>query len=241
MSYSDPKDEIYLVGFSRGAYTVRCVASFISDVGLLTKFGLHYLRPLFKLWRQQREKGNSVEDVRSSTLYECLVAEQLIRAPNDVILKACVVWDTVSALGTPALYNAPQYRYGKLTFVDHDVPDTLQLVFHALALNEYRGDFKPVLWAPSASCTVVKQCWFMGAHSDVGGGNKDMGLSNLTLIWMIAQLREHTDLGICDQTVSKFLSSDWRQPLTDTRTSANLQVSHSLRGQYSPAPETPID
>ena len=51
LNYRGPEDEIYLVGFSRGAYTVRCLASFIGSVGLLTKAGLVHINAVYRSWR----------------------------------------------------------------------------------------------------------------------------------------------------------------------------------------------
>jgi len=66
----------------------------------------------------------------------------------------------------------------------------IDFAIQALALNERRKAFQPTVWRADPG-TDLKQCWFLGAHSDVGGGNEDTGLANLALVWMIAQLDKH--------------------------------------------------
>ena len=114
--------------------------------------------------------------------------------------------DTVSALGLPAPLGLPQLTSKKLAFVDDDLSPRLKNVFHALVLNGRRKDFKPVIWANVPVATNVKQCWFLGAHSDVGGGNEDVGLANITLLWMIAQLRIYTRLTISKEYPKGFFT-----------------------------------
>lgn len=65
-----------------------------------------------------------------------------------------------------------------------------------MSLNEVRAPFSPTLWkkTPDNKVTVLKQCWFPGAHSSVGGGDPSHGLSDITLAWMIQQLTDCTDL-----------------------------------------------
>jgi hypothetical protein len=123
-----------------------------------------------------------------------------------VTIRACAGWETVSALGVPAPFGWPSVGKDEVAFIDDAIPDNIDYVFHALALNERRKTFKPVIWGnPSRWTKRVKQCWFLGAHSDVGGGYEDIGLSNITLIWMIAQLQKHTKLKFSDATLKKYL------------------------------------
>ena len=99
----------------------------------------------------------------------------------------------------------PKIEYTKLAFVDNEILPRLKNSFHALALNEKREDYTPLIWADNSRPTRIKQCWFLGAHSDVGGGNKDIGLANLTLVWMVAQLRKYTGLSISDESLQNIL------------------------------------
>jgi uncharacterized protein (DUF2235 family) len=93
--------------------------------------------------------------------------------------------------------------------VDNSVPQIVDKVFHALALNERRALFKPNIWSDSSNNRGndlnIKQCWFLGAHSDIGGGYEDIGLANLSLIWMVAQLKTYTYLKISDHSLKQLL------------------------------------
>ena len=84
------------------------------------------------------------------------------------------------------------------SFVNSKVPQHVQHAFHALAIDEHRNLFTPTLWEQPDEphrLNVLKQCWFPGSHSNIGGSWPDAGISNITLAWMISQL-EDTDGGI---------------------------------------------
>ncbi|KAF2817752.1 uncharacterized protein BDZ99DRAFT_374890 [Mytilinidion resinicola] len=192
------KDEIVLIGFSRGAFTVRSIASFMTDVGLLEKAGLNYMLKLYGLWSNQlsrkREKDAmfpgippSTPKIRMRRLCRLLEDRNLLR--RGVKIKVCAVWDTVGSLGVPLPGPIPQRASKKLAFVNSALLENIDVAVQALALNEHRKHFQPTVWSTN-SRTKLRQCWFLGAHSDVGGGYEDTGLANLTLVWMIAQLTE---------------------------------------------------
>ncbi|KAL9046519.1 MAG: hypothetical protein Q9214_000660, partial [Letrouitia sp. 1 TL-2023] len=191
LNYNNVEDEIYLVGFSRGAYTAYVLASFISSIGLLTKTGLFYLHDVYGLWHQGSYNASGKVDMLD-VVKEALKNVDFLR--TNIKIEACAVWDTVSSLGLPAPAGIPKLNYTGYDFVDKAMPENVKNVFHGLALNEVRRDFKPILFTNPHKDTLLKQCWFLGAHSDVGGGSDDMGLANISLLWMIAQLQAHTDL-----------------------------------------------
>ena len=190
-NYSNPKDEIVLIGFSRGAFTVRSIAAFMDDVGLLTKTGLGYLSQLYDEWKKA-----------GATPYLCteLEEEKLLR--KDINIEICAVWDTVGSLGFPMPGPIPQRASKKLGFVNSKLSKNILLAIQALALNESRKHFMATVWAKGDAPGILKQCWFLGAHSDVGGGNEDPGLANITLMWMIAQMEEH--IGFDPQRLAEF-------------------------------------
>jgi hypothetical protein len=79
-------------------------------------------------------------------------------------------------------------RYG---FHSTDLSNSIKHAFHALALDEHRGPFKPTLWQKTPnSSTTLKQVWFPGVHTNIGGGYNDQELADITLIWMIQQLQQ---------------------------------------------------
>lgn len=181
-------DEIILVGFSRGAFTVQCLASLISQVGLLQANCLYYLRGLFTLWanRHFTRVGRGREQPIQDALEEhvrMFVAEGITQK---VKIKACAVWDTVSSLGLPTPWPRP------LSHVGSTVPEAVQNAFHALAIDETRETFKPCIWkSKEHPTTFVRQSWFLGSHSDVGGSG-DAALGTVTLVWMIGLLQART-------------------------------------------------
>jgi uncharacterized protein (DUF2235 family) len=225
LNFGNPDDEIYLIGFSRGAYTARCLAALIGTIGLLTKAGLVHINTLYKGWSKNQAADDSM-GVRFESMLAKMERDNHLR--RRINIEACAVWDTVSAIGLPRILTdmgsylvdmipagqllqlIPNTNaslvYNKLAFIDESIPRTLKNAFQALALNEMRTDFKPVFWANPPDTTVVKQCWFLGSHSDVGGGYADAGLANLTLVWMIAQLRTYTKLGISNEALRDYLT-----------------------------------
>lgn len=85
----------------------------------------------------------------------------------------------------------PQPKSSEFAFVDTKIEPHIENAFQALALDERRRTFQPTVWEKpehQAWPLRMKQCWFPGVHSDVGGSYKDGDLANLTLTWMISQL-----------------------------------------------------
>ena len=165
--------EIHLIGFSRGAFAVRCLACLIEDIGLIRSLYLEKIYDdVYDFWKKKDKISmqNWIKDGRGySAIYPVNIA-------------SCGVWDTVSALKSPST----------LSFVHDRVPSNLKFAFQALALHERRQMYKPVLWNQiPGRHTCIRQCWFAGDHSDIGGGWYDGGLANLTLIWMLAQYQKH--------------------------------------------------
>ncbi|KAK6386667.1 hypothetical protein LTR65_008866 [Meristemomyces frigidus] len=202
-------DEIYLVGFSRGAFTARSVGAFIAEVGLLTAVGLDSFYPIFKDWENQVDTkykpqyGSSAWPVRRPSFNDPSYMPKLVEAglttPN-IPIKAIAVWDTVGTLGVPEidvlglkLFDSTHREY---SFVNTEVPANLEYAYQALALDEERKTFSPTVWespkpgAPS-SLQILKQCWFPGVHSNIGGGYQDTSMADITLAWMVSQLQRH--------------------------------------------------
>lgn len=123
------------------------------------------------------------------------------RLLHRVKIKACVVWDTVSALGLPT----PWPR--SLSFVGKKIPEAIENAFQVLALDERRAQFKPCIWdSKEGEDTHVKQCWFLGSHTNVGG-NGDAVLGAVALIWIIGQLQENTNVTFNEREVMKHLKN----------------------------------
>lgn len=188
VAHFEPGDEIYLVGFSRGAYTARSVAGLIRNVGVLRREEAGRLEEAYDLYRD-RDPARAPEGAEAVEFRRRYSQETRIR---------CVgVWDTVGALGIP-LSDTPVVRLlnRRWRFHDTQLSSRVETAFQALAVDERREPFKPTLWQPvrdlrepGSAAQRVEQVWFAGSHSDVGGGYRERGLADLTLWWMVDRLR----------------------------------------------------
>lgn len=174
-----PGDRVFLFGYSRGAFAVRSLAGVIDRVGLLTQDAATE-RNVMLAWRYYRRAAPSAAE-RAFVSRHCHAR---------VEIEMIGAFDTVKALGVrlPLLWrwSDPQHE-----FHNHHLSPIVRHGFHALALDETRAVFQPVLWDTGAGDWRgrVEQVWFRGAHSDVGGQISGMeaarGLSNIPLVWML--------------------------------------------------------
>lgn len=176
----DQGDELFLFGFSRGAYTVRALAGFLNKCGILGRDRATQIPEAFRFYKKRRVKPGSEE-----------AAEW--RAQNGVAERGEVrflgVWDTVGALGVPTRVLA--FVDEQDLFYDAELGSSVLAARHAVAIDEKREDFTPTLWDVKEAVDM-KQVWFAGVHSDVGGGtgSKDGRLlSDIPLAWMAAEAR----------------------------------------------------
>lgn len=178
-----PGDRIILIGYSRGAYAVRSLAGVIDIVGLVkTKCATQ--RVITTAYRHYRTGGRSkfAEKFR----------EEHCHPRDETPVEAVAVWDTVKALG---LRVPIAWRFIKSAhaFHNHTLGPHVRNGFHALALDETREAYAPVLWnTPSQWTGRMEQVWFRGSHADVGGqvgrvpGARP--LANIPLVWMLDRL-----------------------------------------------------
>jgi len=143
-----------------------------------------------------------------------------------VRIKACGVWDSVRSVLGNMLRD---------TLIRTEIPKNIEEIYHALSLDEKTKGFQPTLWQSEA----IKQCWFSGYHSDIGGGNPDVGLANITLVWMIAQFVNHTDLCFNEVRLLDFLSPayvDMKRgvELSHTLTTGTLSSLDPITQQFFP-------
>jgi uncharacterized protein (DUF2235 family) len=183
LTHYEPGDELFLFGFSRGAYTVRSVAGFIRNCGLLRRKHANRLEDAYALYRRRDADSNpraiEAELFRKSFTYEAF--------DHEVRMKFIGVWDTVGALGIPIGYVGKVSRtLLRLQFHDVKLSSYVDNAFHALAIDERRAPFTPTKWdqQPHAHRQRLEQVWFAGVHSNVGGGYEDPGLSDVALLWM---------------------------------------------------------
>jgi uncharacterized protein (DUF2235 family) len=194
-------DEIHIVGFSRGAYTARALGGMIAKVGLLNpktydpanKVDAYRLG--IAAWSKSKgvmlTEANKLSGIKGHLLnyVESFLASQL--RPDslipDVKIKSIGVWDTVGSLGIPAY--AGDERYDLFRFINTALSNQVDNGFHAMSIDELRIDFPVTRWDERKG---VRQVWFAGAHSDVGGGYPpaECGLSDIGLDWMMKRLAE---------------------------------------------------
>ena len=193
-----PGDEIWLFGFSRGAYTARSLGGMIRKCGLL------------------RRDGGAIADDAVAAAY-AFYRDTVVKPGDDAAaawraarsletdIHFIGVWDTVGALGIPGTAAWFPFARKRDQFHDTDLSHIVKHAYQALALDEHRADFAPTKWtrnpdmlAPGESPTAkkpeqveVEQRWFVGAHADVGGGNDHDGanrtpdpLSDPPLAWL---------------------------------------------------------
>ncbi len=177
----EPGDEVYIFGFSRGAYTARSLGGMIGNVGLLTRHALvaEKLPEAVARYRRVDPAGGRTGQSTAEFKHDYCHAETPITFLG--------VFDTVGALGVPgALRRGHQF---------HDVRlgAAVRCARQALAVDEARMKFEPCLWETGDGETEdprVRQVWFEGAHSDVGGGYGQTGLSDTALLWMVAEAND---------------------------------------------------
>ncbi|NBD30606.1 MAG: DUF2235 domain-containing protein [Alphaproteobacteria bacterium] len=176
-----PGDRIILAGFSRGAYAVRSLAGIVDLVGLV-RADCATERMIRQAYRHYRAGARGP------------VAEAFCRdyCQQDVQIEAVAVWDTVKALGLrlPLLWQVAEEKH---RFHNHELGPCIQHGFHALAHDETREAYAPVLWAcPPERTARVEQVWFRGTHGDVGGQlggfHPARPLANISLVWMLERL-----------------------------------------------------
>ncbi|QHG65331.1 DUF2235 domain-containing protein [Pseudomonas putida] len=182
-----PGMDIYLFGFSRGAYTVRSLSGLINSCGLLRIAGIEAAEVWKRLDRLMkfgyRRKLENRED------WEALGWQFHNAKGESIPIRFIGVWDTVGALGIPddmALLNLLDDR-NRYTFHDTTFHSAVRTGRHALAMDERRASFQPTLWTNVPPGCDVQQLWFPGVHSDVGGGYRESGLADGALQWMVEE------------------------------------------------------
>jgi uncharacterized protein (DUF2235 family) len=218
--HEEKKDRIYCFGFSRGAFTIRVLADFVATEGLVNpeRAGSeselrHMATDAFRSYRRKYGKKWQIH-IRAFRWIRDLALKALGRLDYDKTKNTEIaeiaflgLWDTVDAYGLPIeeLTEAFSWFY-PLTLPDRKPSNKLQRVCHALALDDERQTFEPVLLNEACLATEtlypsvdnirderVSQVWFSGVHSNVGGGYPDDALSLVSLNWMVDQA-EHSEL-----------------------------------------------
>jgi uncharacterized protein (DUF2235 family) len=212
-----PGDEIYIFGFSRGAFTARALAGVITSAGVLKKEEYEKFEIAWDFYRippaarrrlkdaefspdARREAAPATITPKMKQSFDRYVESKKSNAlfVENVRVRCVGVWDTVGSYGIPAgiglgalarLFTA----YFLRGFHDTKISASVDIGLHAVAIDEKRRPFAPTFWTIDKEKTPtshVEQVWFVGAHSNVGGGLNDCGLSDIALLWMAARAAE---------------------------------------------------
>jgi uncharacterized protein (DUF2235 family) len=195
----DPGDyEVFVVGFSRGAYTARSFVGMIRNVGLLLPENSHRVDEAYAIYRQRDDGPDTGQAVAFRQRYA-----------REIKIRFLGVWDTVGALGIP-LHALQWLNAQEYAFHDTELSGIVENAAHAVAIDEWRIDYKVALWLPvKKDGQNVEQRWFIGAHADVGGGYPDRRLSDITLKWM-QNKAVTSELVVDSGEVPQNLSDNWR-------------------------------
>jgi uncharacterized protein (DUF2235 family) len=175
--YNNNEDEIWIFGFSRGAYTARSLVGLIRKCGLLRIVTPSLLDKAERIYRDKRLSPDCPECQTFRNNYS--------RAPRVHFIG---VWDTVGALGIPGTNLS---EHGKFSWHDTELSSIVNYAYHAVALDEHRAAYDVPLWTgdngqKKPENLDVEQRWFIGAHANVGGGYgpEDL-LADIPFQWMI--------------------------------------------------------
>jgi hypothetical protein len=188
-----PGDELFFFGFSRAAYTVRSLSGFIRNCGILKREYAHMISDGYKLYRNRAPSKGVSSSHSKAFRSEYSVKEPGTTANKEIPtpVKFLGVWDTVGALGVPIPLIG---TLGEEQHVFHDTtPSSINKhIRHAVSIDENRKYFEPTPVTPKEGVDL-KEVWFPGVHSDVGGGYRETGLSDASCEWM---RKEATSIGI---------------------------------------------
>jgi hypothetical protein len=202
-------DQIYGFGFSRGAFTIRVLIGLVLNQGLVDFAGEAELdskaKAAYRAYRHERySPWNLQYPFRLIlVLYDRLVRKYQANQRPVKEIEFLGLWDTVAAYGLPIveMTRGVDKWLWPLELPDQEFNTAIKKARHALAIDEERQTFFPVLWnetptntkpsgaSRSTSDERLLQVWFSGVHSNVGGGYPDDGMANVSLAWMLAEAK----------------------------------------------------
>jgi uncharacterized protein (DUF2235 family) len=202
LNYEDG-DQVFLFGFSRGAYTVRRAVGMIRKCQLLPRIDdldLRHaaVREAYDVFitREPMEKGGADSPAA--------LAFRRKHGCRPATIRCLGVWDTVGAYGIGGVLGQLTSSMSRSRFHDRRLSSIVEHAYQAVAIDEGRLLFGPSLFEQGptgqANGQVLQQSWFAGVHSNIGGGYRDAGLSNITLQWMASRAEK----------CGLFLGLNWR-------------------------------
>ncbi|RHZ74837.1 hypothetical protein Glove_219g4 [Diversispora epigaea] len=194
------KKDIWLFGFSRGAYTVRCVAGLIRNCGILRYDSKELINRAYELYRSRDPNHNPKE--QESELFRSSFSHS-----GSTKIKFLGLWDTVGATGLPSITIGKGFEYLKLH--DNNVSKIVKNAYQVIGIHEKSVFFEPISRkneeyekceeckkneecknSEKCECVKLEEIWFPGDHLEVGGGifSVDNNISNESLRWMIRKI-----------------------------------------------------
>lgn len=230
----EPGDELYLFGFSRGAYCARSLCGLIRRAGILERQHAGKIDAAMGLYRDRSDDAKS--DQERAMRFRADYASHVTTIPGEAGWRRRLnlgsnpmptrlrvaylgVWDTVGSLGIPV--GAMQGIVADLVneefqFHDTDLSPVVAAARHAVAIDERREHFQPALWSLEALKKVEEvndadylQQWFPGVHTAVGGGGPDAGLASGSLLWVLEGAEK------CGLRVDHGMRDDWKAEVSD--------------------------
>lgn len=169
-------DKIFLFGFSRGAATVRSLSGFICAFGVIPSSNTQLIDKAWDIYKIPDKTE------RKTKIIEFLATQET--QMSEIQFLGC--YDTVAALGHPYKWVSKvidKFPFWKHRFHDFKLSNYVQNAYQALAIDDKRKTFHPILWDADSNQNI-KQVWFCGMHSDVGGGYKDSALADIPFVWL---------------------------------------------------------
>jgi uncharacterized protein (DUF2235 family) len=205
--------EIFLFGFSRGAFTIRVLIELIASQGIVRHDGSEndLSRQATAAFRAYRRQLHTILNIEKPfrLLRDLFVPKRLDTWPGQPKIKFVGLWDTVAAYGLPIeeLTLFVSRFFYPLGLVSDELPDIVLRACHALSLDDERKTFHPlILREPdpgtpepgtkierNVSLERITQVWFAGVHANVGGGYPDDSMAYIPLQWMIEQVQGQLD------------------------------------------------
>lgn len=246
-------DEIYIFGFSRGAFTARSFAGFLRNCGILRRKDASRITEAVSLYQSRSKDEDQQSEKFQRFRWECSpgicvdALEDGWRAKNCsgyvpgqspvLRIRYLGVWDTVGALGVPDSVLLGSFFNRKYQFHDHQLGSMVVSARHAVAIDERRKSFAPTLWSnldqlnsrlgyqSGDDDAPYQQKWFPGTHGSVGGGGDVRGLSDEALDWVITGARElGLELDTSETSPIYKLSPDHRAPLINVTESPRFDI-----------------
>lgn len=224
----DPGDHIHVFGFSRGAFTARTFIGLLRHVGPLRRLHVDRIDSAIALYKaRDQSTPNNLEALRQfradyangvcvdqgDDIWRCANIEGYVAGSAPLLtIKFLGVWDTVAAMGVPAIFPGSSWLNRAHHYHDMNVDGFVEAMRHAVAIDERRATFPATLadgldalnhergFAPDDPKAPYQERWFPGVHGSVGGGGNIRGLSDGALSWVLqgakqAGLRLDTEKG----------------------------------------------